>query len=180
MPYPVAVTVDPPAGPRNRLTAAFRLLLAIPHFLLVGGVGLSLVWPGHRNAIWSVGGNDGLLGGVALILAVVSWFTLVLAGEHIVAIRQYPAVLEVAEAALPRRRLTVLFRLFLAIPQLIVLGFVMIAWWITAIISWLVIVIAGSHPAGLQAFGTGCLRWMIRVEAYLLLLVDEYPPFSLQ
>jgi len=25
----------------------------------------------------------------------------------------------------------------------------------------------------------GALRWRIRVEAYLLLMVDEYPPFSL-
>jgi hypothetical protein len=24
-------------------------------------------------------------------------------------------------------------------------------------------------------FGTGVLRWMVRVEAYMLLLVDEYP-----
>jgi len=23
------------------------------------------------------------------------------------------------------------------------------------------------------------LRWLIRVEAYMLLLVDDYPPFSL-
>jgi uncharacterized protein DUF4389 len=28
-------------------------------------------------------------------------------------------------------------------------------------------------------FSVGVLRWMTRVEAYLLLLVDEYPPFSL-
>jgi uncharacterized protein DUF4389 len=28
-------------------------------------------------------------------------------------------------------------------------------------------------------FGAGVLRWFMRVEAYMLLLVDEYPPFSL-
>ena len=31
---------------------------------------------------------------------------------------------------------------------------------------------------GLHAFGRSVLQWYIRVEAYLLLLVDEYPPFS--
>jgi hypothetical protein len=31
----------------------------------------------------------------------------------------------------------------------------------------------------LRPFGIGVMRWALRVEAYLLLLVDEYPPFSL-
>jgi len=26
----------------------------------------------------------------------------------------------------------------------------------------------------------GSLRWLIRVQAYLLLIVDDYPPFSLE
>ena len=32
---------------------------------------------------------------------------------------------------------------------------------------------------GLYDFGAGALRWLIRVEAYMLLLIDDYPPFSL-
>ena len=39
MPYPVSVSVEPLLKPRNRLTTAFRLILAIPHLILVGGVG---------------------------------------------------------------------------------------------------------------------------------------------
>ena len=31
-----------------------------------------------------------------------------------------------------------------------------------------------------HVFGVGAMRWRLRVEAYLLLLVDEYPPFSLE
>jgi hypothetical protein len=31
----------------------------------------------------------------------------------------------------------------------------------------------------LYDFGVGALRWRLRVEAYMLLLVDEYPPFAL-
>jgi hypothetical protein len=34
-------------------------------------------------------------------------------------------------------------------------------------------------PVDSTIFGVGVLRWRLRVEAYLLLLVDEYPPFSL-
>jgi len=40
MPYPVTVSVEPALSNRNRLTTFFRLILAIPHIILVGGVGL--------------------------------------------------------------------------------------------------------------------------------------------
>jgi uncharacterized protein DUF4389 len=40
-------------------------------------------------------------------------------------------------------------------------------------------VFTGTYPQGLYEFGVGALRWRLRVEAYLLLMVDEYPPFSL-
>jgi hypothetical protein len=39
-------------------------------------------------------------------------------------------------------------------------------------------VITATYPAAVYGFGVGALRWYIRVEAYLLLLVDVYPPFS--
>jgi hypothetical protein len=29
-------------------------------------------------------------------------------------------------------------------------------------------------------FAIGAVRWLLRVEANMLLLVDEYPPFSLE
>jgi len=89
MSYPVTVVVARETGERNRLTVAFRLLLAIPHFILVGGVGLSFVVAADDDGLWSIGGHDGILGGIAIALAIVSWFTIVLAGEHIAAIRQF-------------------------------------------------------------------------------------------
>jgi hypothetical protein len=49
----------------------------------------------------------------------------------------------------------------------------------TAVVSWLLILLTGRYPQGLYDFGVGALRWLIRVEAYMLLLVDDYPPFSL-
>ena len=39
MAYPVTVSVEPLIAQRNRLTTAFRIILAIPHILLVGGIG---------------------------------------------------------------------------------------------------------------------------------------------
>ena len=57
------------------------------------------------------------------------------------------------------------------------LGF---AWAITTIIAWFAILFTGEYPALLYHFATGALRWTTRVEAYLLLLTDDYPPFSLE
>jgi Domain of unknown function (DUF4389) len=206
----VSVSVTPPEGERNRLTAAFRLVLALPHLILVGGVGLSFVFTDSDNGLLSLSGHDGLLGGVAIILAIVSWFTIVLGGEHITAIRQftafvmrwrtraiaytmllvdpyppfgdaaYPTVYEVADPSAARRRWSVALRLILAIPQLVALAFVMLAWWIVSIIAWFAILVSGRYPSGLYDFGVGALRWLLRVESYMLLLVDEYPPFSIR
>jgi hypothetical protein len=206
MAYPVSVTVEPQIANRNRLTTAFRIFLAIPHFILVGGVGVSVLSGGSRN---SLGGETGILGAVAGILAIVSWFTIVIAGNHVSGIRQftqfflrwrvraiaylmlledqyppfgdlpYPAAVTVVDPVGPRRRLSVFFRIVIAIPNIIVFCFVMLGWMVTTIVAWFSIVITGSYPAGVYNFGVGALRWSIRLEAYLLLLVDDYPPFSL-
>ena len=90
----------------------------------------------------------------------------------------YPASVEVVDPA-TRDRLTVGLRILLLIPHFIVFFFVLMAWCVTTLIAWFVIVLTASYPAGLYAFGVGALRWYMRIEAYFLLLVDEYPPFSL-
>jgi hypothetical protein len=92
----------------------------------------------------------------------------------------YPASIEITDPAGPRDRLTVAVRLLLAVPHYIVLIFVLLGWGITTIVAWFGILFTGSYPEGLYNFGVGALRWLLRVEAYLLLLIDEYPPFSLE
>lgn len=206
--YPVSVNIEPALANRNRVTTAFRLILAIPHLILVGGIGMGgFAVGGGRNV--RIGTETGLLGAVAFFLAVVSWFTIVFAGVHIPGIRQlttfymrwrvralsyfmlledqyppfgdapYPASIAIVDPAGPRDRLSVGLRILLAIPHLVVLIFVLLAWWVLTVLVWFVILFTGAYPRGLYDFGVGALRWALRVEAYLLLLVDEYPPFSL-
>lgn len=91
----------------------------------------------------------------------------------------YPVRLRATAALTERNRLTVAFRPILVIPHLLavwVLGFV---WGITTIMAWFAILFTGRYPRTLSEFGLGVFRWTTRVEAYLLLLVDEYPPFTL-
>ena len=208
MPYPVSTSLEPQLAKRDRLTTAFRLILAIPHLLLVGGVGIGFAANSRRPDAISFGGETGLLGSIAFLLAIVSWFTIVIASEHYTAIRRYthfylrwrvralaylmlladryppfgdgpyPIALTFDAPEQARDRLTVALRLILAIPHFIVLFFVLCAWWVTTVVAWFAIVMTGRYPAGLYRFGAGALRRLIRVEAYTLLLVDDYPPFS--
>lgn len=208
MPYPVSTSLEPQPAKRDRLTTAFRLILAIPHLLLVGGVGIGFAANSRRPDAISFGGETGLLGSIAFLLAIVSWFTIVIASEHYTAIRRYthfylrwrvralaylmlladryppfgdgpyPIALTFDAPEQARDRLTVALRLILAIPHFVVLFFVLCAWWVTTVVAWFAIVVTGRYPAGLYHFGAGALRWLIRVEAYTLLLVDDYPPFS--
>jgi hypothetical protein len=209
MVYPVAVNVEPLYAPRNRMTTAFRLILAIPHLFLVGGIGFSMVFRTGRSEAVSLGPETGLLGLVAAILAIVSWFTILIKREHIQGIREYtrfylrwrgralaylmlledqyppfgdasyPVSVTIVDPTAPRDRLTVGLRFLLAIPHFFVLVFLLTGFWITTIVAWFLILFTGRYPQALYDFGVGVLRWLIRVEAYVLLLVDEYPPFSM-
>src|SRR5262247_1025104 len=89
MPYPVSITVQPALTNRDRLTTAFRIILAIPHIILVGGAALGGTIGSSEDNRLSIGTEGGLLGAVAYFLAVISWFTIVLTGTHIVGIRQF-------------------------------------------------------------------------------------------
>jgi hypothetical protein len=78
-----------------------------------------------------------------------------------------------------RNRLTVAFRLILVIPQLIVLSILGLVAFLAWVIAFFAVLFTGRWPEGLRTFVVGVMRWSTRVTAYLYLLTDEYPPFSL-
>src|SRR5712691_1790593 len=91
-----------------------------------------------------------------------------------------PAPVLVAFAgSAPQSRLTVLFRIFMVIPQLVVLWLLGIAAVVITIIGWFGALFTGRLPVFAADFLTAYLRWLTRVYAYLYLLTDVYPPFSL-
>ena len=77
-----------------------------------------------------------------------------------------------------QRRLTVLVRLILAIPHIVVLWVLGIAAEVVALICWFAALVTGRLPDALAEFQVGYLRWATRFYAYLFLLTDEYPPFE--
>ncbi len=78
-----------------------------------------------------------------------------------------------------RNRVTVGFRLILVIPHLVVLAFLGLAAVIVVFVWVFVVLFTGRWSPGIRDFVVGVIRWDTRVTAYLLLLVDDYPPFSL-
>jgi hypothetical protein len=213
-PHPVTYFVTPQMTGRNRLTCFFRVFLAIPHVILVGGPGLAIGFGSgigsfsSDNGVWLGFGAGGVMGAVAYVMAIISWVIIVFSGKqpkglwdfgvfylrwrsravaYMALLRDeyppfgdgaYAVQLGVGEFPEARNRWSVALRLFYLIPHIIVLFFLGIAWAITALIGWIVILFTGAYPEGLYRFGIGYLRWSLRVEAYALLLHDEFPPFS--
>jgi hypothetical protein len=163
---------------------------------------------GHVRYLWGAGG--GALGAVALLCALVGWFAIIFTGrtpdgltklaayylrwhvrvsEYVALLRDeyppfgegtYPVDVELPVVMGERDRVAIAFRPILMIPQVCAVWLVGFAWGIATIFAWFAILFTGRYPKGLYEFGVGALRWATRVEAYVLLLTDDYPPFSLE
>jgi hypothetical protein len=211
--YPVRVDVRGATEDRNRLTAAFRVFLAIPHIILVGGpaAAFSLGWDMGSGWKWHLSGSgSGVLGAVAAFAAFIAWFAIVFTARHpgglwklaafylrwrvralayLMLLRDeyppfgdedYPAELVLPMPEAPRDRLTVAFRIILALPHMCLLWLLGVLWAFTTAVAWVMILLTGRYPETLYGFAIGVFAWSVRVEAYVLLLRDEYPPFTLR
>jgi hypothetical protein len=89
-----------------------------------------------------------------------------------------PVVVNVTPELEDRNRLTVGLRIFWLIPAwiyAILIGVVGLICWFLAFFA---ILFTGSWPEGLRSWVMKLNRVGIRVQAYALLLTDEYPPFA--
>lgn len=201
MSHPVQYDIDPPREPRNRLTVAFRPILGIPHALFVGIPVLGIFGGVYRA---------GALGSVALLVAICDWVMILVRGQPIEELqyfkrlylhwraralayfallrdeypplgeRSYPVQLALPDPPPNRDRLTVAFRLILVVPHLIVLALFFLAWVAVVIVSWFAILITGRLDPELWRFGRDVMQYSLRLEAYMLLVHDVYPPFALR
>jgi hypothetical protein len=79
---------------------------------------------------------------------------------------------------LRRNRLTVFFRLILAIPHFIWVTLWSIAALVVVILQWIVTLISGTPAAGLHGFLCRFARYTVHVNSYLYLVANPYPGFS--
>jgi len=91
--------------------------------------------------------------------------------------RRHPVRLVVRDE-LDRRRLTVLFRLVLAIPHLVWLSLYASAAIVIAFVTWLIVLVIGRVPKSLHRFLANYTRYTAHLLAYLCLAADPYPGFS--
>lgn len=209
-PYPVDVEIDQPA-PQNRLVTFFRIILALPAFLLASAL-LGFGGGGSRSG----SGNFGPTG-LAGTAAVLSWFSSLVRGRSPRGLRdvtvwslgygaqawgyallltdRYPysgpelhlaaaSVDETEPAArlavtddLRRSRLTVFFRLALAMPHLVWF----IAWtvltWPVAVINWIGALFLGRSPRPLARFLAAYVRYSTHFSAFFSLTGNPFPGF---
>lgn len=155
------------------------------------------------------GAGAGVLGAVAAVCAMIAWFAIVFTGRspeglaslsafylrwhvrataYVTLLRDeyppfgdadYPVSVELPALVGERDRLSVALRPITIIPHIIVVWLLGLVWGVTTLVAWFVILFTGRYPRTLYDFGVGVLRWTTRVESYLLLLTDVYPPFTL-
>jgi hypothetical protein len=203
--YAVRFHVDAQEAPRNRLTTAFRIFVAIP-------IGIILVLISGGSVGWSTGGGSrGIaVAGGFLFLApllmilfrqkyprwwldwnVALWrftnrvfaYLFLLRDEYPSTDEEQAVHLEVDYPDVPRdlNRWLPLVKWFLAIPHYVVLFFLSIAAFFVLIFVWFAVLFTGRYPDSLFDFVVGVMRWHNRVLGYAFVLTtDQYPPFRLR
>lgn len=186
MSYPVTFQADY-AESRSRLTAFFRLILAIPLaiwlyvYALVAAVAVVIAWFAIVFTARYPRGLYDFVAGFTRFTARFMAYTYLL-------VDPYPSFGGSDDLAYPVRmqfepleqysRLKTLCRVILAIPILILRYVMTILLEIGAIGAWIVIVITGKLPRGLFDLMVLANSYIMRSDAYIYLLTETYPPFQ--
>ena len=179
---PVLVAVDGPAAQR-RATVAIRAVLAIPHvfalyFLGIGALVVAVIgWLGALVTGRLPRFAATYLSGYLRWSFRVGAYLLLLTDRYppfAFGDADYPVRLATGPGQLSR--LTVLFRVLLAVPAAIVS--ILLTSGLTTIVilvAWLTALIAGRLPASLHRAFAAVLRYTVRYYGYLYLLTGAYP-----
>jgi hypothetical protein len=187
MSYPVTFEADY-AKERSRLTAFFRLILAIPLaivlyvYAIIAWVAIVIAWfaiviTGH----YPKGLYDFVAGFLRFQTRVTAYVALLcdpypsFSGSEDPA---YPVRMQFAGPPARYSRLKAFFRIILALPILILRYVINLLLEIGAFAAWVVIVITGKMPRGLFDLMVLANSYTARSDAYIYLLTETYPPFQ--
>jgi hypothetical protein len=170
---------------RSRLTVFFRLLLVIPH----------LIW----LALWGI---------AAEIALIVAWFAALISGRVPDGLRDfmsrflrystrvtaycfllanpyppfgssgsYPVDARI-DPSQPQSRLTVFFRILIAIPALLLAYVFRLVNQVVAVLGWFYCLATGRMHDGLWGLSAWLFRYELQTYAYIFLLTGRYPAIS--
>lgn len=183
---PILLAVDEPR-PQRRLTVLVRLLMAIPHAVLLSLVGIAA-------AVVVVIGWFGALATGSLpayiqefLTGYIGWQARV--GAYLLLLTdRYPRIGFEAGAypiqifvPPPSRlnRLAVLFRLVLLVPVEVIAGVMGIGAALVGVVAWCIVLVTARLPLSLQQAFSAALRLRVRVSGYGMLLTSVYPWWGL-
>lgn len=90
----------------------------------------------------------------------------------------YPIRLDIQYAE-SLSRLTFL-KWILAIPHYLIIYALNVVFEIISLIAFFAIIFTGAYPRGLFDFAVNTQRWRMNLVGYVMLIRDEYPPFSFE
>lgn len=93
---------------------------------------------------------------------------------------QYPPVSYTVERREQYARFMPLIKWLLAVPHYIVLLFLSVGGFFVFLWLLLAVLVTGHYPRSAFDYLVGVARWSARVQSYVGLLVDQYPPFSMK
>jgi hypothetical protein len=188
--YPISYEADFNPTP-NRATTFFRLLLAIPWFIVAIFWGILfyithfIAWVAiiilgrYPQGLYSF--NSGV---VRFSVRISAWIYLQSDQWPPFGISDdpsYPIRVNFPPPAEKQSRLKALFRLILALPVLIVYSYaVAYITLLAGLVAWLTIVFRGYLPEGINDMLTYCHSLQSRVLGYVAILTDDYPPIGLE
>lgn len=76
-------------------------------------------------------------------------------------------------------RLLLFFRGLLALPHAVALLVLYLASFVLTLVAAVSVLVTRHYPRSIFGFNVGVMRWGFRLTAYLDILTDRYPPFSL-
>jgi hypothetical protein len=168
---------------RSRLTVFFRLLLVIPHLIWLALWGIVAFFAAIANwfATLASGVSPESLHG--FLAAYIRYQNHVYAYLFLIA-DPFPgfsghagsySVDPVIEGPREQNRWKVFFRLFLALPALVLDGAYGGLLFVVALLGWFASLANARMPVGMRNAGALALRYSVQTNGYLLLLTDTYP-----
>ena len=204
--YPVRLEIDYPEDGLNRVTTAFRLVLAIPIAVVAGLLTSGAIdWTTEDVSagleVWTfvfAAGGFVFLPTLLMILFRRKyprwWFDWnqelmrfsIRVSAYLALLRdEYPSTdeqqavhldIDYPDARRDVNRWLPLVKWLLAIPHYVALMLLALIAVMLVVITWFAVLFTGRCPRGVFGFQVGALRWFVRVHAYMLLLTTDRYP----